>query len=264
MRSYLERLQMIEDYAIDGSPAKVGSALRACLALGEQVGSVELVQWVTAELEGYRGVEAPDYRQFVLPLKADGQNMAWANTGVVIPMSALPDKVSDKLETLHLKYTVDELAGFIESSDGMIQFGPANMAELMLLIPRLRGFDESFVLTKLYYDVPTSLLKGVIAHVAATLIRLVAEVREHAGADDEIVQKDVVDEATRVVVHGDHAVVLTATGNGSVEATTQETLSSDKSKPVREWLVVIARYAAVAVAAVAAYIGYLEYVRGAP
>ena len=262
MPSLLDRLQTIEDYAIDGSPAKVGSALRACLALGERLQSAELTEWATAELHGYRGESSvPDYREFQFPLTVDANNGAWSNSGVLIPMSALPDDVSQLLKDVPLTYTVDELASFIESNEQSVKFVPKAMTELMQMIPHLPGFDDSFVVTRVCYDVPVSILRGIVAAVAAKLVLLVAEIRDRAESEQGEIARESVDNATRVVIHGDNAVVTTASSGGSVSVMEPATETLDKTKTLREWLVVIARYAAVAVAGATAYIAYLEYVR---
>ena len=66
-RSRADLLARLDEAVLDCT-SLVADILRTCLMLGIRIGATSLRQWATAELEGYRSFEVPEYRKIRAPI----------------------------------------------------------------------------------------------------------------------------------------------------------------------------------------------------
>ena len=161
--------------------ASLADALRKCVALGGQAGSEDLRDWASRELQGYEGAsDVPAYRTVVAPIVIDGFSGNLHITGQQISVQDLPDVARGSLsEEIVMRQGVGELEELIpatRASRDPIRLGLPGGPELAKLMTyELRNHFRA--VKRIYWNVSSIALVGVLDQIRNRLVALVAEVR---------------------------------------------------------------------------------------
>jgi hypothetical protein len=127
-RSRADLLAWLDEAVLDRT-SSVADILRTCLMLGIRIGATSLRQWATAELEGYRSFEVPEYRKIraqILQVVTD----PWGRSSTqLLNVLTLPEPIRQAVsEIVPLNQSVaalDALAAEHEAQQRRIQLSPA-------------------------------------------------------------------------------------------------------------------------------------------
>jgi hypothetical protein len=165
------------------------------------VGSPELREWASAELNGYSdGATAPEYRKVVTGLALDaivgrtqitGQSVSAAQVSAVLGVE-IPQEV-------WLQQPIAELSRIADSGKDHVQFAPAWGAAFMARVDRSQPFQNTHAV---YWNVSTSTIAGIVDRVATKLSTFVAEVRNQMPSPGGVPSAEAVKVATQIVITG--------------------------------------------------------------
>ena len=243
----------------------LAATLRKCIALGAQTRNVELRDWASRELDGYRNDnEVPEYRIIHVPLLIDAVTVTHQIRGQQISAMDLPDVAHGHIsEELKLAHGVGDLHALVRNSEragkSAVKMSPSGSADLIKLMNyEMQGSGQTIM--ALYWDVSVARLSGVLDHIRTTLVRLVSEMRATMSDDASIPSSEQAAQAVNVVLHGGkrHQVTVTAAqadrgATASVEPATEHK-ESWWTKSVTIWTVI-----GVIVATIGVYLAYLQW-----
>lgn len=248
-------LEEIKRDALDES-VPLATALRKCLILGGESGSVELRDWATQELKGYANREdLPEYRKVPAPLLVDGITFNAKVTRQPFASQTLPEFAREEIQE---EVPLTEGVGNIEALLGQAQINlmPPGASLLVKYMNENPDAPYGQTIMSLYWGVSHAAIRGVLDQIRTALVQLVAELSAQTSPGD-LPSAEAVDQAVHVMVTGKRSTVnvntAQATGAGSV-ATTTQTSAATKGDPwwKRYWKFAVG--AAGIVAAVAAVI----------
>nr|WP_227579752.1 hypothetical protein [Cellulomonas xiejunii] len=166
----------MQDAALD-STRPLADALRAAVAAAGKLGSTELRQWATRELNGYEEpIDLPDYRKVAAPLLMDYTFGYREVTGQNVDLSMLDKEVHDWINTVPIRAGVAEIAALASDRDGKsVRLTFAGAAPIASMIKR-NVEDASFLnIHAVYFSVSRSSFTGALDQVRTRLVDLVAE-----------------------------------------------------------------------------------------
>jgi hypothetical protein len=194
-----------------GDDVPLASTLRKVIALGGNVGSSNLREWASRELQGYASVsedEIPDYRKAPALILVDGSNMVARITGQQISRFDLPEEASEHVqERVTFGNAVGELEAMLKQArkDGGARLqirGGTELAKLMNYRAQQQGIDYQTI-ERVYHSVSEPNLAGVVDGIRTTLVALVAEMRAGMPDSADTPTSAVADQAVNVAVHGE-------------------------------------------------------------
>ena len=257
-------LAEIERDALNHS-VPLSAALQKCIALGGQARNAELRDWASQELHGYRNDnEVPQYRIIHAPLLIDAVTIAGSIRGQQISATDLPDVAHDVIsEEVKLAISVGDLQGLLRnaerSGERTVKLGPSGAADLIKIWNYEIG-DTGQTIMRLYWDVNSARISGVLDQIRTTLVRLVSEMRATMSDDALTPTQEQAAQAVSVVLHGgkrNQVTVTTAQADSSATANIKppdELKESGWTKTQTIWTVI-----GVIVAFAALYIAYLTW-----
>lgn len=228
-RRDLELIAKIERDVLDDSKSLAG-VLRACMVLGGRVGSKDLREWASLQLNGYGDdMPLPDYRILAAPILIDGATIRGYGEGQRISVYDLPDVVAEVVkEEVHLSQgigAIEALAAQAEAQKGFIRLSLPGAPEVVIMMnQRMDRFQR---VTAVYWQVSGAALRAVLDRVRSALAELLGELV--AGlADARPLSAELANQAMNVAVNGSKARVTvtnaqaatggTATAGGTAEA----------------------------------------------
>jgi hypothetical protein len=259
--------KLLDDIERGGTQADadIPTLLRKCIALGGQSGSVQLRDWATRELKGYRedqGDSIPEYRKVPATLVIDGATLMHRIQGQQISPVQLPTEARDKVEEqVQFWGPVAELSDMVkrataegEGAVGIGIVGGSALAGLMNAYAQQRG--ERHHIERVYHKVAVTSIVGVLDTVQTNLVELVAEIRSGLPDPQAAPDKQLGDHAVMVVIHGDRNRVelrntAAATGGGTATVESSHPSPESKARRVMFWLIGIATVVAAVVAVLA-------------
>ncbi len=211
-------IEEIERDVLD-SKTSLADALRKCIVLGGKVGSADLREWASRELQGYgNDVELPEYRKPVATIHVEAiTGSAFTATYKVterIDPTFLPDFVAEQVgEEVPLGQGIGEIEALLEQA--RLRGGNVHMSLPMgAAITQYMNAEHADAgirgqhIGALYWSLSESAIRGVLERVRTTLAELVAEMRAAMPDADETPTADVADQAVHVAVHGSRPRVV--------------------------------------------------------
>jgi len=174
-KSRADLLARLDEAVLDRT-SSVDDILRTCLMLGIRIGATSLRQWATAELEGYRSFEVPEYRKIrasILQAVAD----PWGRISTqLLNVLTLPEPIRKTVsEIVPLNQSAAALAALAaehEAQQRRIQLSPpafdAHAAAWN------RRADRPYTIVAVYAEFPPSLIRGVLGEIRTVLTEFVA------------------------------------------------------------------------------------------
>lgn len=174
------------DVAVLDPKASLADVLRICMMLGIRIRATSVRQWATAELEGYRSLDVPQYRRIRAPIM---QTIAdpWGrpSTHILNPLT-LPEPIREHVsEIVPLNQGVDTLEALAaehEAQQRRLQLSPPAFDAYMTAWNR-RG-DRPYTIVAVYAEFPPSLIRGVLGEIRTVLTQFVAELGAEVDADE--------------------------------------------------------------------------------
>jgi len=215
-------LAEIESDVLSDRP--LADALRKCVVLGGQAGSVPLREWATKELRGYgAGENLPEYRTVPASIRIDAFTGNAIVTGQPISPSMLPEFVRDEVKE---RFTFSTGIGEIEAAIRQAQEGDRGlMMSLPMALDIARFMDHASdnpfqQITALYWSISSVHLCDIVDQVRTTLAELVAEMRAGMPQNQDVPSGELVTQAVNVAVHGhkSRVTVTSASASGSSSA----------------------------------------------
>ncbi len=196
-------LDRIKREALSGDVVK---ALRLCLTLGNSSSSAELREWASLELGGYGPEDdLPNYRRIVAPLCIDGQTLTTKFIGQEISGFDLPDFARDTMTSkVNLPYSIPQLRDMAQSAerkDEPIKLTHPGAADLVSYMNR--SGDYQVIIQRLYWQVPSVLVNGLVERVRTDILRLVSEMRSGRDSGQKAPSPELGSQAFNVVQRGD-------------------------------------------------------------
>lgn len=227
-------LDQIEDEAFDGDLTR---ALRLCLKLGGQVGSSDLREWASSELNGYHGADLPSYRRIQAPLMIDGANVAYRGSQQ-ISVFHLPKEIRESFPNeAELGHSLPELISLARSSKGSLQFAPPLAGDLLLWMNSQAEYGTG--IQSIYWQVHRSAIEGVVEVVRTRLIGLIAEMRAGLEPQQEIPSTELAEQAVNVVIYGEGNRVSIAQGMTHANVAVDERRGEEMSRGRKAFLTVV-------------------------
>jgi hypothetical protein len=223
-RQQLDLLTRLEHDVLDRT-VPLADALRSCRTLAKKTQADQLREWVTAELEGYRPLNAvPDYRRVAVPIM-------WSfdvpYRGLVMQpfnVQLLPEGIRELLdEPVPLNQPVDELEAMADQYEA--QRKPIQLevfcSDLLLAIWN-RNNPHGPRVVAMTWSIDPPVIRGVLGQVRTKLGDFVAELRAEVGDGDQLPSAAQADEALRAAVpsltisNSTVTIVTATTKNGDI------------------------------------------------
>lgn len=188
--SLIDLLAELELEVADESK-NISAVLRKCIPFGRRAGAPELRAWALRELKGYEtGSQLPPYRRFSAPVAIDGLNPSGPYEGLYLQIhSPVVKAIRHHLpQPFDLTFTIDEIEAMIATAEARgedeLKLGPRSVP---LLIAHLnRQLPRYHQITRLYYSVPVSSVRGVIGQVRTALAEFIDELQTEVDASGAI------------------------------------------------------------------------------
>ncbi len=178
-------LARLDDAVLDRT-SSVADILNTCLMVGIRIGATSLRQWATAELEGYRSLDVPEYRKIraqILQVVAD----PWGRSSTqLLNILTLPEPIRKAVsEIVPLNQGVaalEALAAEHEAQQRRVQLSPPTFDAYTAAWNRRA--DRPYSIVAVYAEFPPSLIRGVVGERRTVLTEFVAELGTEVGAGD--------------------------------------------------------------------------------
>ncbi len=216
-------LSQIERDAGDGR-SDLAAVLRKCITLGGHARSAELRDWARRELDGYRGIDVPSYRQLDAPLLLDGLQGHWQIKRRQISVFDLPDFAQETMrEGLTIPFGIAELERLAKKQKP-IDLQPSGADDLVYYMNRSGNYAVQ--VERIYYSADPTSIHGIVDQIRTNLVALAAELRASGVAGDGIPTAAAADQAVQVVVKG-FARANVAVGPNATASSTSNTSAGD-------------------------------------
>jgi hypothetical protein len=191
-----DHIKRLLDRSLDPK-SDLSDLLREVMALGAQLGSLELKQWAVNELRGYpAGEDLPDYRVVFGPITMDSISVSGIMTGQQISRTHLPDFAADELsEELRMVQPIKAIEELARLPEGDIKIGlPANAEIAAAMNQKQRDGHQ---VQRLYWRVSRISVESLLDQVRTRLVEFLSELGASPSLDRQHVQQ-----AVSIVIHG--------------------------------------------------------------
>jgi hypothetical protein len=198
----------------------LGDVLRTAVDLADSTGAKALADWAMAELDGYPGLDVPEYRK----VRAE----IWEQIKVFGPMHrpfdvySLPEEMREYFsDVVPLNSGVDALEQLIAESKAQgRQLQIQHYASDAYARVKNRTPGLPFTVMALYWSVSPAVAEGVLFGIRNQILKFVKELRAEVGADGQLPSAEQTDQAIRETIG-------TAYFTGSVNIFTGQTRTGD-------------------------------------
>lgn len=199
------------------------SLLQKCVVLGSRANSEKLSDWARKELRGYTPSDGdlPEYRRVRALIALDA---ALGFGGQVknqqISSWDLPEFARDTItEEVRLYDGIGDLEQLAESVEDYLKFALPGSGDLIKYMNAQMN-DPYRAITRLYWVVSRSAIRGVVEQVRTSLAELVGELRALMPDDVKDPSKDAADQAVMFVVSGkrNRVTVVSSQSSSGVES----------------------------------------------
>lgn len=198
----------------------LGDVLRTAVDLADSTGAKALADWATAELDGYPGIDVPEYRK----VRAE----IWEQIKVFGPMHrpfdvySLPEEMRQYFtDVVPLNSGVDALEQLIAESRAQgRQIQIQHYASDAYAKVKNRTPGLPFTVMTLYWSVSPAVAEGVLFGIRNQILKFVKELRDEVGVDGQLPSAEQTDQAI-------FDAIGTAYFTGPVNIFTGQTLTGD-------------------------------------
>ncbi len=185
-RSHADLMGRLDEAVLDPR-ASLADVLRICMMLGIRICATSLRQWATAELEGYRSLDVPEYRRIRAPImQAIVDPWGRPSTHILNPLT-LPEPIREHVsEIVPLNQGVDmleALAAEHEAQQQRLQLSPPAFDAYKTVWNRRS--ERLYSIVAVYAEFPSSLIRGMLGEIRTVLTEFVAELGAEVDAGDD-------------------------------------------------------------------------------
>jgi hypothetical protein len=230
-QSSRQRLDEIEQDLLSAEP--LADCLRKCISLGLALGSDDLRNWATRELEGYPDFdEVPEYRRVPVTIIGDASGRAQEIRNVPVPTPKLPETFQAMIRTggYPMPDGVADISSYAEQAkrrDGFLTLSIPKSEQLAEhLTPTVLRSGLQF--TNIWYRIELSGLDGLLGRVRTQAIYILHEIRELTPDTNEPSAK-ATNQAVNVVVNGGKHHKINVTTNQAQHGNASSTIAAGSS-----------------------------------
>lgn len=172
-------LRDIQNAALD-SKVHLPDLLRKCKVLAVRLGNEDLKAWVDSELNGYGGNDSlPSYRSFRVESRGNFAGpMGSGLNGAPIPLSCLPEHVSEMLFTHHSREPVSAFADLVSRTNSSASFHVPWPADLVAHVGQ--DIYENMNCLSAWQVIPRGAIVGILDTVRTRILNFVLEIEADA------------------------------------------------------------------------------------
>ena len=213
-------LDEIIDAAVD-KKVPIGTLLRKCLVLEQQVKNEKFRAWLDHELDGYDQIEElPPYRVFNCVNKGLFIGIAVRMNDQPIPIHLMEEKDRKLIEKGYLNQPAASYEGRPDkSTDAALPWNPSLTAKY-----QTKFFEDSdLVLNRAWQEIPGSVLVGLLEQIRTRVLRFALELKDNLPpnvADPQQVSPAVVERSVVNIIYGGNILIASHAENISQMAHT--------------------------------------------
>jgi len=213
-------LDEIIDAAVD-EKVPIGTLLRKCLVLEQQVKNEKFRVWLDRELDGYDQIEElPPYRVFNCVNKGLFVGIAMRIDDQPIPVHLMEEKDRKLIEKVYLYQPAASYEGRPnKSADAGLPWNPYLTAKYQTKFFK----DKDLVLNRAWQEIPGSVLVGLSEQIRTRVLRFALELKENLppnAADPKQVSPAVVERSVVNNIYGGNILIASHAENISQMAHT--------------------------------------------
>ena len=213
-------LDEIIDAAAD-EKVPIGTLLRKCLVLQQQVKNEKFRAWLDRELDGYDQMEElPPYRVFNCVNKGLFFGIAMRLNDQPIPVHVMEEKDRKLIEKVYLHQPAASYEGRPDtSSDAALPWNPSLTTKYQTKFFR----DSDLVLNRAWQEIPGSVLVGLLEQIRTRVLRFALELKDNLPpnvADPQQVSPAVVERSVVNNIYGGNILIASHAENISQMAHT--------------------------------------------
>jgi hypothetical protein len=213
-------LDEIIDAAVD-KKVPIGTLLRKCLVLEQQVKNEKFRAWLDRELDGYDQMEElPPYRVFNCVNKGLFFGIAMRLNDQPIPVHVMEEKDRKLIEKVYLHQPAASYEGRPDtSSDAALPWNPSLTTKYQTKFFR----DSDLVLNRAWQEIPGSVLVGLLEQIRTRVLRFALELKDNLPpnvADPQQVSPAVVERSVVNNIYGGNILIASHAENISQMAHT--------------------------------------------
>ena len=212
-------LDEIINVAVDEKP--IGTLLRKCLVLEQQVKNEKFRAWLDHELDGYDQIEElPPYRVFNCVNKGLFIGIAVRMNDQPIPVHLMEERDRKLIEKVYLNQPAASYEGRPDkSADVGLPWNPILTAKY-----QTKFFEDSdLVLNRAWQEIPGSILVGLLEQIRTRVLRFALELKDNLppnAADAKQVSAAVVERSVVNIIYGGNILIASHAENISQMAQT--------------------------------------------
>jgi hypothetical protein len=214
-------LDEIIDAAVD-EKVSIGTLLRKCLVLEQQVKNEKFRTWLDRELDGYDKMEEglPPYRVFNCVNKGLFVGIAMRMNDQPIPVHVMEEKDRKLIEKVYLHQPAASYEGRPDkSANAVLPWNPSLTTKY-----QTKFFEDSdLVLNRAWQEIPGSVLVGLLEQIRTRVLRFALELKENLppnAADPKQVSPAVVERSVVNNIYGGNILIASHAENVSQMAHT--------------------------------------------
>src|SRR5258708_3730304 len=215
---------MLLDEIIDATvdeKVPIGTLLRKCLVLEQQVKNEKFRAWLDRELDGYDQMEElPPYRVFNCVNKGLFFGIAMRLNDQPIPVHVMEEKDRKLIEKVYLHQPAASYEGRPDtSSDAALPWNPSLTTKYQTKFFR----DSDLVLNRAWQEIPGSVLVGLLEQIRTRVLRFALELKDNLPpnvADPQQVSPAVVERSVVNNIYGGNILIASHAENISQMAHT--------------------------------------------
>jgi hypothetical protein len=213
-------LDEILDAAVD-EKVPIGTLLRKCLVLEQQVKNEKFKAWLDRELDGYDQIEElPPYRVFKCENKGLFIGIAVSINDQPIPVHLMEEKDRKFIEKVYLYQSAATYEGRPDkSTDAALPWNPSLTAKYQTKFFK----DKDLVLNRAWQEIPGSILVGLLEQIRTRVLRFALELKDNLppnAADPKQVSPAVVERSVVNNIYGGNILIASHAENISQMAHT--------------------------------------------
>jgi hypothetical protein len=199
----------------------IGTLLRKCLVLEQQVKNEKFRAWLDRELDGYDQVEElPSYRVFNCVNKGLFIGIAMRMNDQPIPIHVMEKKDRELIEKVYLQQPAASYEGRPDNSaNASLPWNPILTAKYQTKFFK----DEDLVLNRAWQEIPGSILVGLLEQIRTRVLRFALELKDNLppnAADAKQVSAAVVERSVVNNIYGGNILIASHAENISQMAHT--------------------------------------------
>ncbi len=188
--------------------------------LASRIGNMDLLNWVTCELQGYVGIDSivPNYRKTMSNVMGSFINGNRQFNNVSVPVFGLSEKMEEFMMIFEVSSSIQTIeSGIVSNKSGIIEMRLPSELQKQIEANIIKNGNPYFQLLEVRKEISAAFLTQIVSNVRSKLLDLALQMEQTFGIEVDIIALSKKDDSINKTINTIMSqTVINTSGHGNI------------------------------------------------